>query len=183
METTQSTLKPRLRMVPGKSKADPLFTRDQKVFLSESLILIGTALAALLFLLTPSSSKASVGLEGNMVDRLQQIHQDRIIAANAKKETIEIAGNLTCTSTETKTTPGGTGNCTQFYLEEFGTGKKYTLKNAEMAANLIGDGVNQVRIKGKANGANRTVAANGATASNENANTNVITVTTIETLD
>jgi len=180
MENTQSTFKPRLRMVPGKSKADPLFTRDQKVFLSESLILIGTAIVALLFLLSPGTSRAAAGFEGNMVDRLQEIHQNRIAAANAKKEAIQVAGKLTCTSTETKTTPGGNGNCTNFYLEEFGTGKKYTLKNAEMAANLIGDGVTQVRITGKTTGANRTVAAN-ATGTAENGN--VITVTNIEKLD
>jgi hypothetical protein len=162
---------PNLRMIPGHRRNDPLFTREQKVFLSESLILIGSAIALVLLFLHPGSSRAATAFDHPRMDRTEELQRERLDKIKNRKNAIEVAGNLRCAGSNTNE------NCADLMIEEFGTGKTYMLQNAEMASNLLDDGITRVRITGNtANAAGRNVAQNTTSLG-------VIQVTRIEKMD
>ena len=182
-QTQKSSFKPTptLRMIQGRRRSEPLFTREQKVFLSESLILIGSAIALVLLFLHPGSSRAATALDNTRLDRIEDLQRERMNNAKNTKNAIEVAGNLSCTqgtaNSQAANSTGSNLNCETFVIEEFGTGKRYTLKNAEMASNLMDEGITRVRITGK------TATANGRNVAQNDPSTGVIQVTRIEKMD
>jgi hypothetical protein len=174
----------RLASVPKSSQ--PLFTREQKQFLGESLILIGGAIALLFLFLSPGSSHASVGGETEVANRIRAIQEERNDEAKRKSTAIQVAGTLGCTKATTGKNRNSEG-CARITLNEFNTGKQYVLRNADLAENLMNEGVLRVRVTGNsASGTKtRTVASNTTTnagvATNEAEN--MIDVTQIEKME
>jgi hypothetical protein len=136
-----ATLQHRLASVP-KNNA-PLFTREQRQFLGESLILIGSGLALLFLLFAPGTSRASAFADTAISERVQFMHEDRAELENSKNRRIEVVGTLTCTSNG-----GNSQTCAQIQINETSTGATYTLKNADGVAEQFALNRQVVRVTG-----------------------------------
>jgi len=174
----------RLATVPKNSA--PLFTREQKQFLAESLILIGSGLALLFFLLNPGSSRANTLADTAIAERVRFTHEARMEEEERRNRTVEIIGTLSCENSATTQEGSRTAGCQTVVLKESGTGKNFILNNAGGALDQFNGGNKKVRVTGTAmnlidgqNRKNRQLAQQSQEQTNRNS-IDVNTITSIE---
>jgi hypothetical protein len=179
----QNTQARRLASVP--KTAAPLFTREQKQFLLESLILIASGIALLSILFGPESSEANTFADTAVAERVRFTHEARV-EEESRRKIVEMTGTLTCESGDAATNPTQTGNCETLVLKEEGTGVQTLLNHAEGALSQFTAGTQKVRVTGiiktqvtQKNEQNRSTAQQNQGKVNRNA-MDVNTITSLE---
>jgi hypothetical protein len=119
------------------------FVRSVSV-LSLSLSLVGTCVFA--------ESANAIDRE-LAVQRALDRMESKIDATNdAKNETIQITGEISCIQSGSGTANSGAENikaCAQMILKDQNSGAIYNISNPELAQTLLNQGTRNVRIKGK----------------------------------